>query len=73
MTPQRDKDLLLDQTLDNQLDIDALDEDLISLMEAASQVHLLLEETPPPPHGLRLGRSAFLTAAAQQPDKKHFE
>jgi len=73
MTSQREKDILLDQVLNNQIPADALDEELASLIETASQVHAFLDETPQPPHGLRPGRSAFLTAAAQQPEqRKHF-
>jgi len=70
MTSQREKDFLLDQALNNQIARDALDEELASLLTTASRVHAFLEETPPPPHGLRPGRSAFLTAAAQS-SKKH--
>jgi hypothetical protein len=70
MTHQRKKDILLDQALNNQIPADALDDELASLFETASQVHAILDETPPPPHGLRPGRSAFLTAAAQQPEKR---
>jgi len=69
MTSQREKDILLDQVLNNQIPKDALDEDSASLIGVASQLQAFLEETPPPPHGLKPGRSAFLTAAAQQPEK----
>ncbi len=70
MNHQHEKDILLDQALDNQIPADALDSETTSLLETASQVHAFLDETPPPPHGLRPGRSAFLTAAAQQPAKR---
>ncbi len=72
MTSQREQDILLEQALNNQIDDDALDEDLISLVTLASQVQSALEITPSPPHGLRPGRSAFLTAAQQQKIKRAF-
>lgn len=70
MTSHREKDLLLEQALENRIELDALDEELAELVAVASQVHAFLEETPPPPHGLRPGRSAFLTAAAQQSERR---
>jgi hypothetical protein len=65
-----EKDLLFDQALEKLIAEDALDSELASLLETAAQVQAALEDVPPPPHGLRPGRSAFLTAAAQQPASK---
>ena len=70
MISQSEKDSLLDQALDNQIAADALDEELSSLIATASRVHASLAEIPPPPHGLKPGRSAFLTAAAQLSEKR---
>ena len=70
MTSQHEKDVLLDQAFENQIAADALDAETASLLQLASAVQASLGETPPPPHGLRPGRSAFLTAALHQPQKR---
>ncbi|HEY80515.1 MAG TPA: hypothetical protein G4O05_05490, partial [Caldilineae bacterium] len=36
----------------------------------AERVRTALEETPPPPHSLRPGRSTFLSAGAQRPSRR---
>lgn len=70
MSAYHDKDSLLDQALANQIASDALDEETASLLKMASAVQASFEEIPQPPHGLRPGRSAFLSAAAQLPQKQ---
>ncbi len=63
-------DLLLDQALNEILaghpngKASQLDVDLLSLLPLAHDLRLAMAEVPPPPHGLRPGRSAFLSAAA---------
>lgn len=62
----------LDKALDELLEGDTgapsanLDPELQELLSIAQSVQSALADTPPPPHGLRPGRSAFLTAAANQ-------
>ena len=70
MPSYHDKDSLLDQALANQIAADALDEETASLLKVASAVQASFGEIPQPPHGLRPGRSAFLSAAAQPPQKR---
>jgi len=69
MMPQREKDILLDRALENQIEVDSLDDELVALIATASQVNSVLADIPEPPHGLRPGRSACLTAATQTPQE----
>ncbi len=71
MTPS-EHERRLDQALDDLLDGDPgalptdIDPELGEALTIAHDVRAALVNTPPPPHGLRPGRSAFLTAAAVQ-------
>ena len=63
MDSQSERDSLLEQALDRQIDRDAFTPELIVLLEMALQVRMALAEVLPPPHELLPGRSAFLAAA----------
>ena len=70
--PSPEQEQRFDQALDDLLEgnfnalSSDLDPELLALLPVARGVHSALANTPPPPHGLRPGRSAFLTAAANQ-------
>jgi len=70
MSAYPDKDSLLDQALAHRLAADVQDEETASLVKVASAVQTFFEDIPQPPHGLRPGRSAFLSAAAQLPQNR---
>jgi len=66
----------LDQSLDDILSADLstipaeFDPELLVLRTVARDVQSALAHTPSPPHDLRPGRSAFLTAAAVPPQTR---
>jgi len=66
-----DRDLLLDRAIDELIEgksgatMQQLPAEERALIFVARQVQHSLADAPPPPHGLRPGRSAFLTAAAE--------
>lgn len=72
-----ERTLALDQALDRAIDAllsgqnprgeDTAPAEVAALMPLARELELSLSAPPPPPHGLRPGRSAFLTAAAARP------
>ncbi len=76
MTPD-ERTLALDQALDRAIDAllagqnprgeDMAAAEVAALLPLARELDLSLSVAPPPPHGLRPGRSAFLTAAAARP------
>lgn len=76
MTPEG-RDLLLDHAIDAILEGSPTSEiisdpEITALLLLARALPPLLAIVPPPPHGLRPGRSAFLTAAATQPPRRRF-
>ncbi len=76
MTPEG-RDLLLDHAIDAILEGSPTgaiisDPETTALLPLARALPPLLATVPPPPHGLRPGRSAFLTAAAARPPRRRF-
>ncbi len=79
MTPD-ERSQALDQALDRAIDAlllgqnprreDVVEADVVELLPLARELELSLSTAPPPPHGLRPGRSAFLTAAAARPQPR---
>ena len=71
-----ESDLLFDKAIDDALSGSStgawavLDTDDAALLLLGREVHAALEPAPPPPHGLRPGRSAFLTAALTHPPRR---
>lgn len=74
MTPdERTLDQALDRAIDallagqNPRGVDVADPEVAALLPLVRELELSLSTLPPAPHGLRPGRSAFLTAAASRP------
>lgn len=81
MTPD-ERSQALDQALDRAIDAlflgqnprqeDMVDPEVAGLLSLARDLELSLSTPPPPPHGLRPGRSAFLTAASRPQPRRRF-